>query len=392
MLAETTRTSVFHLTPTIHYGAHAAQRAGEVMRDLGVRHALVVTDPGVLGAGVCDPVLGSLQDAGVAVTITSDVATNPSEFHVEAAAERYRGAGCDGIIAIGGGSSMDVGKCAAAIVSNGGDIRDYEDGAKPVTEAWPPLVLVPTTSGSGSEAVGGAIITDSRRVFKMHIVAVPAHAALCDPTLTLSLPAAVTAACGLDALAHAIGAYVSTERQPLADGMALYAISVISRWLPRVLVDGSDLEAREQMMVGSLSAGISMKGGGAADHAFAHAVNALFHMHHGAAVARFLADAMELNLPHLPERFADIARALGLADPGDGAVTFGRAGIDAVRDLVRRCRIPTLAQVGVRHEHLDELVAKVMEDRFHLGLNPVAITSQDARRILRTAIDREESA
>ncbi|MBW3661134.1 MAG: iron-containing alcohol dehydrogenase [Gemmatimonadetes bacterium] len=142
---------------------------------------------------------------------------------------------------------------------------------------------------------------------------------------------------------------VAISRQPLADGMALYAISVISRWLPRVLVDGSDLEAREQMMVGSLSAGISMKGGGAADHAFAHAVNALFHVHHGAAVARFLADAMELSLPHLAERFADIARALGIADPGDGALAFGRAGIDAVRDLVRRCGIPTLAQVGVRH-------------------------------------------
>jgi alcohol dehydrogenase class IV len=174
--------------------------------------------------------------------------------------------------------------------------------------------------------------------------------------------------------------------------MALYAMSVISRWLPRALADCGDLEAREQMMIGSLSAGISMKGGGAADHAFAHAVNALFHVHHGVAVARFLADAMEYNLPHLPERLADIARVMGVADPGSGATAFGRAGIEAVRELVRRCAIPTLAEVGVRQEHVDELVKKVMEDRFHLGLNPVAISSEDAERILRNAIAREESA
>jgi alcohol dehydrogenase class IV len=386
MLAEATSTSVFHLAPKIHYGPRASELAGEVMRGLGVGHALVVTDRGVLDAGVCAPVLSALERHGITAAIVSDVATNPSERHVEATVTHYRSQGCDGIIAIGGGSSMDVAKCVAAVVSGGGQIRDYEDGAKSVSGSWPPLVLVPTTSGSGSEVVGGAIIIDSERVFKMHVVAVPAHAALCDPRLTLSLPAGVTAACGIDALAHAIGAYVSSERQPLADGMALYAISVISRWLLRAVTHGDELAAREQMMIGSLSAGISMKGGGAADHAFAHAVNAVFKVHHGVAVARFLAEAMEYNLPHMPERFAGIAAALGVADPGGGAAAFGRAGIEAVRELVWRCPIPTLTEMGVDERHVDLLVNKVMEDEFHLGLNPVAISAEDARRIILHAI------
>lgn len=390
MLAEATGTSMFHLAPKIHYGPGAAGLAGEVMRGLGVCHALIVTDRGVLDAGVCAPVLRALERHGVTATVVSEVATNPSERHVEATVGRYRHEGCDGIIAVGGGSSMDVAKCTAAVVAGGGDIREYEDGATSVNGPWPPLVLVPTTAGSGSEVVGGAIIMDSERVFKMHVVAVPAHAALCDPTLTLSLPPTVTAACGVDALAHAIGAYVSTERQPLADGMALYAISVIGRWLSTAVTNGDDAVAREQMMIGSLTAGISMKGGGTADHAFAHAVNALFGVHHGAAVARFLGAVMEYNLPRMPERFAGIARALGVADPGGGVAAFGKAGIEAVGELVRRCPIPTLAEIGVGEEHVDVLVDKVMEDEFHLGLNPVAISAEDARRIIVHALaDRE---
>ena len=374
------------LAPKIHYGPGAAGLAGEVMRELGVSHALVVTDRGVLDAGVCAPVLRALERHGITATVVSEVATNPSERHVEATVGRYRGEGCDGIIAVGGGSSMDVAKCTAALAAGGGDIREYEDGARSVDGPWPPLVLVPTTAGSGSEVVGGAIIMDSGRIFKMHVVAVPAHAALCDPTLTLSLPPTVTAACGIDALAHAIGAYVSTERQPLADGMALYAMSVIGAWLSTAVTNGDDVVAREQMMIGSLTAGISMKGGGAADHAFAHAVNALFGVHHGAAVARFLGPVMEYNLPTMPERFAAVAHALGVADPGGDVAAFGKAGIEAVGELVHRCPIPTLAEIGVSDEHVDPLVDKVMEDEFHLGLNPSAISAQDARRIIVRAL------
>jgi alcohol dehydrogenase class IV len=377
----------FHLVPQIHYGPGAAAAAGEALRSLGVRHVLVVTDQGVLDAGVIDPVLKSVKDAGVSYTVFSDLRTNPTEQHVAGAAYMYKTLGCDGILGVGGGSSLDVAKSAAVIIADGGCITAYEDGAREVTGTPPPLVQVPTTAGTGSEVVAGAIITDSSRAFKMHVVATPAQVALCDPRLTLTLPAGPTAASGVDALAHAIGAYTSVESQPLADAMALQAITTISRWLPDAVARGDDLRARDQMMTGALTAGISMKGGGAADHAFAHAVNALFDVHHGVGVALFLADAMEHNLPHMPDRFADIARALGVRSAGDSAA-LGRAGIEVVRSLVASLPIPSLTEIGVGEDDLPALVDKVQADGFHLGLNPVPVTVDDTRRILRAALAR----
>jgi len=377
---------VFQLVPQVHYGAGVAARAGEVLRERGVRKALLVSDEGVLSAGVSEPVTRSLKDAGVSYEVFADIRTNPSDEQVHAAAQRYADTECDGFIGVGGGSSMDVGKSAATVVCSGGRIGEYEDGARPVVAPAPPLVLVPTTAGTGSEVVSGAIITDHRRRFKMHIVALPAEAALCDPTLTLSLPAGPTAAAGIDALAHAVGAYTSRERQPLADAMALYAISTINRWLPRAVHDGSDHESRTGMMIGSLTAGISMKGGGAVDHAFAHAVNALFDVHHGAGVAMFLPAAMEFNRPHLPERFADIARALGVTAGTDEPRRLGEAGVARVRELIAGCPLPGPADAGITAADVPALVGKVMDDHFHLGLNPVPVSADDARRILELVV------
>jgi len=376
----------FQLYPRVHYGEGAATKAGAELTRLGGRKALIVTDPGVLAAGVPQPVLDSLAAAGIAHEIFSGVETNPADVHVMAATEAYRAAGADCWIGLGGGSAMDVAKSAAAVVSNGGHIRDYEDGARPIEHPHAPLMFVPTTSGTGSEVVGGTIIIDTSRQFKMHIVAVPGHVALCDPLLTLSLPPAVTAATGLDALSHAIGAYVSVERQPLADAYALYAIELVQKWLPRAIADGQDREARAWMMVASLTAGISMKGGGSGEHAFAHGVNVQHRVHHGVGCAVFLADVMDYNLPHAADRYARIAQALGIERGASSDLELGRAGIAAVRRLVRDCGIPTLGGLGVGESHVAPLVDYVMQDAFHLGLNPVPITPPDAERILRTTL------
>ncbi len=372
----------FQIVPEIHYGPGAAAKVGSVLQRFGARQALVVTDPGVLAAGVCRTVLDSLTAAGIRHTLFHDVATNPCDTHVMAAVAAFGEAGADCLVGVGGGSPMDVAKSAAAVIGNGGDIREYEDGGHSTASPGPPLVFVPTTAGTGSEVVGGTIIVDTSRPFKMHIVAVPGKAAFCDPLLTLSLPPAVTAATGLDALSHAIGAYVSADRQPLADAYALYAIEQIRHWLMPAVSNGANLEARSAMMVASLTAGISMKGGGSGEHAFAHGVNALHNVHHGVACALFLADVMEFNLPHVPERYARIAEALGVLAAGRNAVEHGRAGIAAVRDLVRRAGIPTFAQLGVSKGQIPGLVDYAMQDAFHLGLNPVPITVEDAERIL----------
>lgn len=379
----------FHLAPKIHYGPGVANRVGSVLSELGARRVLVTTDAGVLEAGVCDGVFDQLKRAGLSYGVHSDLETNPSDADVEAAAAAYREHGADAVLGVGGGSSMDVAKCAALVVSNGGPTTDYEQGQRSVTKSPPPLVLVPTTAGTGSELVAGAIITDSARVLKILVVAVPAHVALCDPLLTLTLPPLPTGAAALDALAHAIGAYTSVDRQPLADAMALYAISRISRWLPQAMQDGSDEQARHELMVGSMTAGISMKGGGSADHAFAHAVNATFDVLHGVGVALFMPDVIELNMAHMPERLAEVAVALGVPDMGLGHEETATAGIEVVRSLIDGCEIPSLQDLGVRSEHVPELTGKVMADRFHLDLNPVEITTPQAERILAHAVARE---
>jgi choline dehydrogenase len=376
----------FQLFPRIHYGEGSASSTGPELARLGVSKALVVTDPGVRAAGVCDPVLASLRAAGVAWEIFSGVETNPTDLQVMAAVEAYGAAGADGLVGLGGGSAMDVAKSAAAVASNGGHIREYEEGARPIVHPHPPLAFVPTTAGTGSEAVGGTIIVDTSRQFKMHIVAVPGDVALCDPLLTLSLPPAVTAATGLDALSHAIGAYASVEHQPLADAYALYAIELVCKWLMRAVRDGSDREARAGMMVASLAAGISMKGGGTGEHAFAHGINVQHRVHHGLGCAVFLADVMDFNLAHAPDRYARIAQAMGVERGSMSTLEQARAGIAAVRSLVREAGTPTLRELGVEDSAVPPLVEYVMQDAFHLGLNPVPITAGDAERIVWTTL------
>lgn len=374
--------NTFELGPTIRYGEGAAAFAGAELAARGVTHALAVTDRGVLDAGVCAPVLRSLEAAAVRASLFADIATNPVDADAMAAVAAYLAAGCDGIVAIGGGSTLDVAKSAAAVIGNGGHIRDYEDGARPATGGHPPLVVLPTTAGTGSESVSGAFIVHSERRVKMHIVAVAADVALCDPLLTLDLPPAATAATGLDALSHAIGAFAGIDHQPVTDGLALHAIEKISGSLAAAVTDGHDRDARGEMMVGSLTAGLAMKGGGTGEHAFAHAVNALYNVHHGVGCAMFLAEVMAFNVPHCADRYARIAMALGVESFGKPELDVAWAGVAAVRDLVARCGIPPFGDLPITPEDLPVIARKVLEDQFSLTLNPVPIGPGDVERIL----------
>ncbi len=372
----------FELGPTIRYGEGAAALAGPELRQRGVTHALLVTDKGVLGAGVCDTVIQSLQDSGVRCSIFAEIATNPVDRDVMAATSAYLAAGTDGIVAVGGGSTLDVGKSAAAVVDNGGDIRQYEEGKRPIVNGHPPLVVLPTTAGTGSESVSGAFIVHSDRRVKMHIVAVPADVALCDPLLTLNLPPSATAATGLDALSHAVGAYAGIDHQPITDGLALHAIEVISRSLVAATTNGHDLAARNNMMVGSLTAGLAMKGGGTAEHAFAHAVNALYNVHHGVGCAMFLPDVMAFNAPDCPDRYARIAVAMGVDDTGRTALDVANEGIAVTRSLVARCGIPLFHELPITARDVPAIARKVLEDQFSLSLNPVPIGPDEVEVIL----------
>src|SRR5207247_1068459 len=226
----------------IVHGAGAVARVGELVAELGVTRPLLVTDKGVVAAGLADATLAHLEDA----VVFDEVRPNPDIELVGHASAAYREAGCDGLVALGGGSSIDTAKSVGVEVVHGGSIVEYEYGETPITTRIPPLVAVPTTAGTGSEATLWAVITDPERKIKFNVGGTPligAHVALVDPELMLGLPPAITAATGMDALSHAIECYTCDYHQPFNDAVALLAIELVGRWRRGAHEDGGDIDA-----------------------------------------------------------------------------------------------------------------------------------------------------
>ena len=228
------------------HGTGAISSLGELVRELGVKRPFLLTDRGVVSAGLADPALESLENAFV----FDGVRANPDVELVGEASALYREEGCDGLVALGGGSSMDTAKGVGVEVVHGGSILDYEYGKTPITRRIPPLVSLPTTAGTGSEVTLWAVITDHGRGIKFNVGGTPligSHVALVDPMLTLGLPPAITAATGMDALSHGIECYTCDYHQPFNDAAALAAIELVAKWLRVAYSDGGNLEARTNM-------------------------------------------------------------------------------------------------------------------------------------------------
>ena len=230
----------------IVHGRGAVARLGELTRELGIERPFLVTDRGVAGAGLAERALEHLGDA----VVFDGVRPNPDIELVREATAAFREAGCDGLVALGGGSSMDTAKAVGVEATHGGSIADYEYGKTPLSQRITPLVAVPTTSGTGSEVTLWAVITDHERKIKFNVGGTPligAHVALLDPELTVGLPPAVTAQTGMDALSHGIECYTCDYHQPFMDAVGLAAIEMVAEWLPVAYADGSNIEARTQM-------------------------------------------------------------------------------------------------------------------------------------------------
>ncbi|MGB3632917.1 MAG: iron-containing alcohol dehydrogenase [Rubrobacteraceae bacterium] len=369
------------------HGPGAISRLGELVKELGVEYPMLVTDPGVASAGLADRALEHLQN----VTVFDTVRANPDVELVAEAHAVYREEGCDGLVALGGGSSMDTAKGVGIVAAHGGSILDYEYGNKPISRRIPPLVTVPTTAGTGSEVTLWAVILDHGRGIKFNVGGTPligAYTAVIDPELTLGLPPAFTAGTGMDALAHGIECYTCDYHQPFNDAVSLAAIEITANWLRAAYEDGSNLVARTSMAHAATFGGLAYgtESAGAA-HAMSQSAAGVHDCPHGALTARVLGPVCEYNTPAAPERYARIAQALGADVHGLPPLEAAQAGIEELYRLTEDVGIPTLEELGFSEEEIPLLGRIAYEDPQTVG-NPRPVEVSDYEEIYRNAFAR----
>ncbi len=369
------------------HGPGSIGRLGQLAAELGIKRPLLVTDRGVVAAGLTDEALRQLDD----VVLFDGVRPNPDIELVDEASALYREHGCDGLVALGGGSSMDTAKGIGVEVEHGGSILEYEYGGTPITKRVPPLIAVPTTSGTGSEVTLWAVITDHARKIKFNVGGTPLigpHVAVIDPELTLGLPPAVTSATGMDALSHGIECYTCDFHQPFNDAVALSAIELVATWLPAAYADGSNLEARTHMAhaatLGGMAYGTESAG---AAHAMSQSAGGIRDCAHGALTARVLGPVCEYNASAAPERYARIAQALGVDTSGLDALEAALAGVEELYRLTEALDVPSLQQLGFAEEEIPMLARIAFEDPQTIG-NPRALDVAGYEEIYRNAFAR----
>ena len=371
---------VFKVPPIIHFGQGVASLTGKEAARLGARHVLLITDSFLASSGLIDPVLRSLAENKIAVSLYDQVNTEPTLEHVDACLHLYATNSADLVIGLGGGSPIDVAKAISALVGNPGELKNYM-GIGKLQKNGPPIIAIPTTAGTGSEATCTTIITDAGNNVKMLIISdtLMPQVAIVDPLLTMSMPKGITAATGLDALTHAIEAYVSRKAQPMSDIFALSAVSLLAKYLPKAWTNPDDVEARTNTLLGALQAGIAFSNASVAlVHGMSRPIGAIFHVPHGVSNAALLGVVTRFSLPGANQRYAEIALAMGLSDQGSHEAT-SLAGAEKIEELIRFMGIPGLAELGVSKEQLDANVSKMADDAMASGSpdNNPKIASKD---------------
>ncbi len=373
--------------PELLLGEGASAKVGGYARRLGASRVLLVTDPGLIRLGAAERVEQSLRDEGLACVIFDAVTPNPRDREVRSGVEVYHAEGCDLIVALGGGSPMDCAKGIGLSAANRRDILSFE-GIDAVPEPGPPLVCIPTTAGSSADVSQFAIINDTARKIKIAIVskkAIP-DVALIDPCLTMTMPPELTAATGMDALVHAIEAYVSTASSALTDIDALEAIRLVGRHLAAAVADGADATPRAGMTLASLLAGRAFSNASlGAVHALAHALGGFLDLPHGVCNALLLGPVIAANYEASPERYNAVSRALAAGRDESCA-----PGLDGLLALVEDLRNAVglgfgLSRLGLRHEDIPMLAAAARRDAC-LVTNPQRLDEAALEAILERAL------
>ena len=368
----------------IRFGAGRVAELPQACAELGISRPLLVTDPGIMAVG------SMVADAAASVpgcVVFGDVQGNPTEKNVMDGVAAFKENDCDGVIVFGGGSAMDAGKCVALMAGQTRplfDFEDREDWCTRVDEAgMVPCVAVPTTSGTGSEVGRASVITDESNHTKkiiFHAKMLPERVIL-DPELTLALPAHITAWVGIDALSHSMEAFSSPYYHPMAHGMALEGMRLVKDYLPRLMADGSDIEARSQLMVASTMGATAFQKGLGAMHSLTHPAGGVLNTQHGQTISVVMPYVLQFNRPAIEDSFEALGRYLDLPDASVTGVT------DWVLDLRATCGIPhTLAEIGVQEEHIPAL-APMAEADPSSGSNPVPVTTEAATALYAQAIN-----
>jgi len=376
--------TLFQTTGRIIRGAGCLARVAEEVKRLRKKKVMIVTDPGIVATGMIARLVELLEKAEIAVMIFDAIEPDPRLQIAGLAAEQLRATGSELVIGIGGGSAIDIAKVAAILVTNEGSIGTFF-GIDLVPHPGLPLIVIPTTAGTGSEVTPIAILSDEEEKLKKGIVSpyLFPTVALLDPELTVGLPPRVTAATGMDALIHAMEAYTSKNADPLTDLLACQAMKLLYGSIRKAFNDGTDIEARSNMLEGSMLAGMAFANAGVtAVHAFAYPIGAEFHIPHGIANSMMLIPVMEFNMIARPERFAAIAAIFGQDITGRAPEAGAALAIETIRSLSVDLALPKkLSEYGVKKEDIDNLAAGVMKVTRLLANNPRELTLNDARDI-----------
>jgi alcohol dehydrogenase len=378
-----------YFMPTVNLmGAGAVAEVGKQAKVQGGSKALVVTDQPLVSAGIVEKVTAYLKQDDVQFVVYDAVQPNPTVGNVNEAVSMYQQEGCDLIIAVGGGSPIDCAKAVGILITNGGEIKDYE-GVDVSKEATPPFIAVNTTAGTASEMTRFTIITDTDRHVKMAIIDwhVTPNVSINDPELMVSMPKALTAATGMDALTHAVEAYVSTIATPVTDSAALKAIELISEFLRPAVANGENMQAREQMAYAEFLAGMAFNNASLGHvHAMAHQLGGFYDLPHGVCNAILLPHVERFNSMACLDRFEDIAIAMGENVEGLSSVEAADVALSAIQKLSADVGIPAgLKELGVKEKDFSVLADNALQDACGLT-NPRKATKEDIIQIYSNAM------
>ncbi|SJN22001.1 iron-containing alcohol dehydrogenase [Psychrobacter sp. JB385] len=357
------------LPRTMEIGRDACQKLPQILKSLGIKNPLIITDDMMVKLGYVDNIQGILKEAQISADVFSDTVPEPTEMSISAGVSQVKAKDYDGLIALGGGSPIDSAKAISILGRFGGDMRDYKF-PRQVDETGLPIIAIPTTAGTGSEVTRFTIITDDLNNEKLLCVGMGFMpiAAIIDFSLTLSVPPRTTADTGIDAMTHAIEAYISPKRNAYSDQQALAALRLIGPNIQTAYHNGKDEAAREAMMLGSTLAGIAFCNSSVAlVHGMSRPIGAFFHVPHGLSNAMLLPTITEFGISSAPDRYADCARALGVADSSDTDDDANVRLIDFLKNLNKELHVPTLAEFGVQRADFDKLVNTMCEQAFASG-------------------------